>query len=191
MPQNELMNERMNLYPWLAIRVKANREEVVASALRNRGFEEFLPSYRCRRKWSDRIKDVQLPLFPGYLFSRFDVNNRLGVLTIPGVVHIVGIQKVPLPVDDAEIQALQTVVASGVSVQPWPFLRAGGQLVLGAGPLRGLEGILVSEKNEIRLIVSVKVLQRSIAVEVDRDWVVPKEKPAASRGSLALAAPAA
>ncbi len=162
---------------WFAIKVRANREAVVAAALRGRGIEEFLPTYLCHRRWSDRVKDVRLPLFPGYVFGRFVPGKRLPILTIPGVVHIVGVQKRPIPIEDTEIEALQVVVRNGVPAKPWPFMRTGDRLTVTAGPLRGLEGLLISEKNCCRLVVSLTLLQRSVAVEVNRDWVIPAFRP--------------
>jgi transcription antitermination factor NusG len=158
---------------WFALQVRQQSEKLAASALRNKGYEEFLPLYKCRRHWSDRIKLIDHPLFPGYLFCRLDPQNRLPVLTTVGVIQIVGIGKTPVPVDDAEIRAVQAIVESRLPVQPWPFLCAGQQVRLQGGPLRGLEGIFVSYKNEYRLVVSVTLLERSVAVEVDCDWVVP------------------
>lgn len=174
-------------YPWFAIRVKANRELVTAVALRSRGYEEFVPMYRCRRRWSDRVKDVHLPLFPGYVFGRFDSSDRLPVLTIPGVVHLVGIGRTPVPVENAEIEALQAVARSGIPTKPWPFLRVGDRIVLGTGPLRGTAGILLSEKDDDRLIISVTLLQRSVSVEIDRGWVVGVESHFAGRKLQLLA----
>ncbi len=162
-------------HEWFAIKVKANREAVTAVALRGRGYGEFVPMYRRRRPWSNRIREMQSPLFPGYVFGRFDAWNRLPVLMIPGVVGIVGIGRTPAPIDDAEIEALQAVVRSGAAAEPWPFLRSGDRVLLAAGPLRGMEGLFVSQKNEYRLVVSVTLLQRSIAVVIDRRWVVPVE----------------
>jgi transcription termination/antitermination protein NusG len=89
--------------PWYAIRVKSNREHVVSMGLRARGYEEFLPVYRSRRFWSDRRKDIDLPLFPGYVFCRFDVGRRQTVVTTPGVVSIVGVGRVPMPVSEEEV----------------------------------------------------------------------------------------
>ena len=88
----------------------------------NKGFEEFLPVYQCRRRWSDRLKEVEFPLFPGYVFCRLNPQYRLPLLTIPGVLHFVGIGKTPVPLEDAEITAIQAAVRSGLSTEPWPFL---------------------------------------------------------------------
>src|SRR5580658_10194171 len=93
---------------WFAVRVKSRCEKVVATIARNKGFEEFLPLYQSRSRWSDRLKAIELPLFPGYIFCRLDPRQRLPLLTIPGVLHFVGVGKVPTAIDDAEIAGIQT-----------------------------------------------------------------------------------
>ncbi len=158
---------------WFALRVKSRCEKVVSLMAQNRGFEEFLPVYRCRRRWSDRYKETEFPLFPGYVFCRLDPQHRLPLLTIPGVVHIVGISKTPVPIDDAEIAAIQAAVHSGLSAEPWPFLEIGQRVRLEDGPLAGLEGILVATAKQHRIVVSVTLLRRSVAVSIERDWVRP------------------
>jgi transcription antitermination factor NusG len=158
---------------WFAIRVKSRCEKIVAAMAQNRGFEEFLPLYHCRHRWSDRVKSVELPLFPGYIFCRLNPEYRLSLLTIPGVLHLVGIGKIPVPIDDAEIAALQSTVRSGLSAEPWSFLEVGQRVRLEDGPLVGLEGILVEAHQEQRLVVSVTLLQRSVAVAIERHWVRP------------------
>ncbi|HVB85942.1 MAG TPA: UpxY family transcription antiterminator [Candidatus Dormibacteraeota bacterium] len=153
--------------PWFALQVRARHETGVANFLSGRGYEPFVPMYQGRRRWSDRIKVVDTPLFPGYLFCRFDINNRLPILTTPGVIQVVGFNRTPVPVDDSEIGAIQNLVTSGFPSQPWPFLQAGDRVQIESGPLRGLEGLLVELKGSHRLIVSVTLLQRSVAVEID------------------------
>ena len=158
---------------WFAIRVKSRYEKLVASMARNKGFEEFLPLYQCRRRWSDRMKTVELPLFPGYVFCHVDPQNRLPLLTIPGVVHFVGVGRTPAPLEDAEIAAIQAAVRSGLSTEPWPFLEAGQHVRLEEGPLTGVEGIFVGTSKQDRLIVSLSLLKRSVAVTIERHWVTP------------------
>jgi transcription antitermination factor NusG len=143
----------------------------VAKQLNGKGYETFLPVYKSRRRWSDRIKQVELPLFPGYLFCRFDAMNRLPILVTPGIVQIVGFGKTPIAVDDAEIAAIRTVVGADVEKEPWPFLKVGQTVRVEYGALRGVEGILLNIKGSHRLVLSVTLLQRSVAVEVDSAWV--------------------
>jgi len=159
--------------PWFAIRVKSQYEKITAAVLHNKGYEELAPMYRSRRYWSDRVKELDLPLFPGYIFCRFDPLHRLPVLTSPGIVCIIGVGKTPVPVDDGEIARIQAIVSSGALAYPWPFLRVGQKVTITRGPLLGVEGFLVSLKNEYRLVVSITLLQRSVAAEIDRDCVEP------------------
>jgi transcription termination/antitermination protein NusG len=159
--------------PWFAVRVRSNCEHITVSALRDRGYEEFLPTYRRGGRFLNRMTDRALPLFPGYLFARFDPNSRLPILQIPAVLHILGIGQTPVPVDAAEIAAIQAMIASGLPIEPWPFLKVGERILIEQGPLAGLEGILVSARKNCRVVASVSLLQRSVAVEIDREWVRP------------------
>lgn len=158
---------------WFALKVRPKHEKSSAVALRNKGYEEFVPLRRCRRAWSDRMKDLELPLFSGYIFCRFAPENRLPILTTPGVAFIVGVGKMPAPVADEEIRALQSVVRSGLEAEPWPYLRIGQRVRVQDGPLAGVEGILVGSRRGRRLVVSVTLLRRSVAVEVDANWLSP------------------
>jgi transcription antitermination factor NusG len=167
------MSESPSVSPWFALHVKPRHEKVAAWALHNQGYEEFLPIYRSRRRWSDRIKELDIPLLPGYIFCRFDPDNRLPILMSPGVVAVVGVGKTPAPVAESEVAALQRVVQSGLRAEAWPFLKVGQAVRIELGPLAGLEGILTELKNRHRLVVSVTLLQRSVAVEIDRVWVSP------------------
>jgi transcription antitermination factor NusG len=138
-----------------------------------KGYEAYLPLYRSGRRWSDRVKQLDLPLFPGYLFCRFDVLDRLPILTTPGVISVVGAGKTPIPVDDEEIEAVRAILRSGLAARPCPFLQVGSKVYIERGPLTGLEGIIANTDKVYRLIVSVNLLQRSVAVEIDREWARP------------------
>ena len=169
------MNDETNLEPfrWFALRVKSRCERVVATLARQKGYEEFLPLYCVRRRWSDRFKSVELPLFPGYVFCRLDPRHRLPLMTIPGVMSFVGLGRIPVPIDDAEIAAIQTAVNSGLLAEPYPFLEVGQRVRLEEGPLQGVEGFLVEVRKQQRVAVSVSLLKRSISIEIDRNWVRP------------------
>ena len=173
----------MSSLPWYALQVRPRFEKVIASTLLNKGYEGFLPLYRHRSRWSDRMKEVELPLFPGYFFCRFDMNKRLPILVTPGVMHIIGIGKTPHPVDEEEIAALQSIVFSGLQAEPRSYLNLGERVRIEIGPLSGTEGILVALKGSKRLVVSVSLLQRSVSVEIDESWVVPIDPLRALRGS--------
>jgi transcription antitermination factor NusG len=156
-----------DVYPWFALQVRTRQEASVAQQLNGQGYERFLPLYKLRKRWSDRIKEVNTPLFPGYLFCRFNPQDRLPILKTPGVIQIVGFNNGPTAVDEAEIRSIQTLVTAGVPHQPWPFLAAGDRVRIESGPLLGLEGILIDVKRSHRLVLSVTLLQRSVAVEID------------------------
>jgi transcription antitermination factor NusG len=141
--------------------------------LRLRGYAEFLPIYRKRSRWSDRVKDVDLPLFPGYVFGKFDVRHRLPILAIPGVLSIVGVGRHPEPVKESELNAIRRLIESGLPVMPWPFLQAGDLVLIEKGALAGLEGLLIQFKGQCRVVVSLGLLQRSVSVEIDRTMVRP------------------
>ena len=113
-----------NVHPWYAVRVRSRFEFVTSAVLEEKGYETFLPSYRSRRAWSDRMKEVEIPLFPGYLFCRFDAADPYRVLNSPGVVSVISVGPRPLPVDEQEVASIQKVCRSGRDTQPWPS--AGG-----------------------------------------------------------------
>ena len=178
---------------WFALRVRPRFEKTVASIARNKGYEEFLPLHQCRRRWSDRFQSVELPLFPGYVFCQLNPEFRLPLLTIPGALHFIGIGRIPVPIEDEEIAALQAAMRSGLWAEPWPFLGVGQRVLLAEGPLAGLEGLLIEVRKKQRLIVSVTLLERSVAVEIERDWVRPldcsrSEYPRLLKPQLAAAA---
>ncbi|AMY12998.1 transcriptional activator RfaH [Luteitalea pratensis] len=158
---------------WFALRVKPRTERVVTESLAGKCYETFLPLHTERRRWSDRVKTMQMPLFAGYVFCRFDVQHRLPILTTPGVLHVVSTGQIPQPIDDEEIESLRLLVESGLPVEPWPFHYVGQRIRIIGGPLAGTSGILQSVKSKNRLIVSISLLQRSVAVEVPESSAWP------------------
>ena len=157
---------------WFALVTRPRHEKSAAVSLRAKGLEEFLPLHRARRRWTDRVQAIDLPLFPGYLFCRFGMEEYVRVVQTPGVRAVVGFGGKPVPVAASEIDALQAVLGSGCGVQPWPYLTAGDRVRLEDGPLAGIEGILLREKTQCRVVVSVELLHRSVAVEIARESVV-------------------
>jgi len=133
-----------------------------------KGYEAFLPLQMRRQRWSDRVKSVRSPLFPGYVFCRADVGNRLPLLTIPGILHFVGNGRVALPIDDREIAALE--FASRIPMDPCDFVEFGQRVRLDKGPMAGMEGFLVGEQ-EPQVVVSITALKRSAAIDIERQWV--------------------
>jgi transcription antitermination factor NusG len=160
-------------FNWYALYVHARKESLVASQLKGLGLECFLPTYKSVRKWSDRVKEVEQPLFPSYLFCRFDYQDRRAVVMTSGVLQIVGNGRTALPVASEEISAIQQAVSSGTSHQPWPYIEVGERVRVARGTLSGLEGILINFKGNHRVVLSVSLLQRSVALEVDLAWLVP------------------
>ena len=161
----------MSDFSWFALNTKPGSEKAVAFALRQKGYEEFVPLCREERRWSDRFKEVELALFPGYLFCRFGSEDRLRVLTTPAVTSIVGFGNTPAPVADQQILAIQAMIRSGLPLEPWHFLELGQPVRIERGPLRGLQGVLVQVKDLCRVVLSVTLLRRSVAVEIDRDMI--------------------
>jgi transcription antitermination factor NusG len=159
---------------WFAIRVRPKHEKTAAINLGRQGFEEYVPLHRVRRRWSDRVKELDAVLFPGYIFCRFPRHDRLRVLNSPSVESIVGFGKTDIPIDEAEIQAVRALVASGRPLAPWPFLRIGQKVAIDSGPLAGVRGVVLRDQDSWRVVVSVEALDRSIAVEVDRDMINPE-----------------
>ncbi len=158
-------------FPWYGIRTRSNQERNVAASFAGKGYECFLPVYRQRKRWSDRVVVAEVPLFPGYVFCRFDYWQRLPIMTTIGVVSIVGFGCDPAPIPDHEIQAIERVLKSGYTAEPHPFLRIGQRVSINHGALKGVEGVLLQKKSEWRLVVSVNMLQRSVSVEIDPSCV--------------------
>lgn len=152
---------------WLALQVRTGCESRITYGLLERGYVPFLPTYREKKRWSDRTKIVQVPLFPGYVFVRFDVGNNSSIISIPGVLRFVSARNLPLPIDDSEIDSLQITVDSGADCGPVAFLAPGQEVEIRQGALTGVRGTFVRFKNRMRLVVSVKLLMRSVFLELD------------------------
>jgi len=165
--------------PWFALQVRTRHETAIAGFLDAKGYEQFVPIYKVQKRWSDRVKVTEAPFFPGYLFCRFDPQHRLPILKTPGVIQVVGFNRIPTPIAETEIHAIQTLMASGLATQPWPFLAVGDRIRIDSGPLRGLDGIVVKLKDNRRLVVSVTLLRRSVAVEIDSALVEPNSAASA------------
>ena len=188
------MGVRNQPWPWFAILAKSGREKSASLLLESGGYECYVPTSKYRRHWSDRIKEIELPLFPGYFFCRMNPVNRLPVLITPGVIQIVGVGRTPIPVEEEEIAAIQRVGKSGLATMPWPYLEVGHVARIEEGPLRGLTGIVVKIKSGMKLVLSVSLLQRSVAVEIDRRWISsthadPRHFPAEGQASGSTSIP--
>jgi transcriptional antiterminator NusG len=150
---------------WYAAYIVTRHEKVVAQQLLRRGLESFLPLYRATRRWKNRRAQVELPLFPGYLFVRINIVERVRALEVPGVVHIVSVRGEPVALPDGEIESLRTAMQLRTS-EPCSYLASGQRIRIKAGPLQGLEGVVVRQDRQTRIIVSVDFIQRSTAVEL-------------------------
>jgi transcription antitermination factor NusG len=170
---------------WYAVCVRSRCEGLVSESLRTKGYDQFLPTYPCFRRWSDRKKEIEQPLFPNYLFCRFDVNRRLPILQSSHVISIAGAGKTSIAVSDQEIDAIRAIVRSGLPAEPWPHLIAGSKIYIERGPLAGLEGIALKVEKSYRLIVTVPLLQRAVMVEIDRAWARPIPEKAFIAGNPA------
>jgi transcription antitermination factor NusG len=171
---------------WFALQVRTRWEGSTAVLLSGKGYQTFLPTYKTKKRWKGRVREVESALFPGYVFCHFDAQKRLPILVTPGVISVVGQGRIPMAVDDTEIAAIQTVVASGLRAEPWPYLELGQRIRIEQDVLQGLEGILVNFKGNHRIVVSVSLLRRSVALEIDRSCVKPVgPAPSTAREHLA------
>lgn len=158
---------------WYALRVRTKCEKIVDVCLGQRDVEHFLPLYKKQTQWSDRVRTSLVPLFPGYVFARFSRERLHRVCTIPDFMYILGRGSVPEPLEEEEIVAVKRLVADGADVGPWPFCTAGQVVEVIRGPLIGLRGVYLRAKSESRLIVSLPLLQRSVATEIESYNVRP------------------
>lgn len=156
--------------PWFGLRVRRRSEQIASAALVNRGYNPFLPACKQTRRWSDRKKQVEEPLFPGYLFCRFDPHHRLPIISAPGVLALVGAGNLPTPIAEEEIEAIRVLIASGLPARPWPFVQQGDRASIIDGPLRGIEGIVTGLEGD-QLILSITMMRRSVSVQIEPHWV--------------------
>jgi len=160
---------------WHALYVRSRQEKSVQAQLDAKAHEVFLPLYCARHRWADRWKTVSSPLFPGYVFCRFNNKNRASVLATSGIIDVVRTGSQPASVDPGEIEALRRVVDSQLVAEPYAHLIKGETVTINEGPLKSLTGVLIQVRKGLRLVVSIELLRRSVLVEIDRDWVVPRK----------------
>jgi transcription termination/antitermination protein NusG len=152
---------------WYAVYTCSNREKKVAEEISQRGIENYLPTYRAARRWSDRRIQLDMPLFQGYLFVHFDLSDRLKVLQVPGVVRLVGFGGLPAPLPDQQIESLRGGLNSTLRAEPHPFLVVGRRVRIKRGPLAGMTGVLLKRKRQFRVVISVSLIQRAMAIDTD------------------------
>jgi transcription antitermination factor NusG len=158
---------------WYAAYTFANHEKRVAQQLEEHRIQAFLPTYQSIRRWKDRRKVLELPLFPSYVFVQMNVQNRLDVLRLPGVLGFVCFQGKPAPVESAEIENLRHGLVDGTAVHPHPYLKAGRMVRIRSGSMAGVEGVLVRKRDCTRVVLSISLLQRSVSVDIDEADVEP------------------
>jgi transcription antitermination factor NusG len=158
---------------WYAAYISANHEKRVAVQLGQRSVEHFLPLYESVRRWKDRRVKLQMPLFPGYVFVRLALRDRLQVLQVPGVARLVGFHGKPAALPDEQIEALRNGLGNSLATEPHPYLTAGRRVRVLRGPLAGLEGAVVRRKKRVRFVISVELIQRAVAVEVEEADLLP------------------
>jgi transcription antitermination factor NusG len=159
--------------PWYAAYTCPRHEKYVAQQLVQRHIGSFLPLYSSVRRWKDRRKRLELPLFPSYVFVQMTERNRLDILRLPGVVQLVCFQGKPAAIAPAEIEALRRGTSGSVVVQPHPYLKEGRRVRIVSGPMTGTEGIFVRRKQQTRLVISISLIQRSVAMEISEADVEP------------------
>jgi len=158
---------------WYAAYTRANHEKTVTRQLQQRSVECFLPLYERVRRWKDRRMRLQLPLFPSYVFVRLALGDRLRVLEIPGVARLVGFDGRPVPLPEGDIETIRTRLAGVSRVEPYPYLRSGRRVRILSGALEGLTGVVVRKKNRTRFVISLELIMRSVAVEIDDHMLGP------------------
>jgi transcription antitermination factor NusG len=161
------LQPRADQFHWYAAYTAANHEKRIAAELERRSIESFLPLCTSLRRWKDRRVQLELPLFPGYIFVHFSAPDRLRVLQIPGVVRFVGFGNGASPVPEQEIDRIRVVLDQGYLAEPYPYLDNGRRVRVKTGPLQGVEGIVVRRKSRTRFILSVALIQRAVALEID------------------------
>jgi len=152
---------------WYVAHTSANHEKRVTQQLLERSVENFLPLYDCVRRWKDRRMKLQLPLFPGYVFVRLLLRERLKVLQVPGVARLISFNGQPAVLPDTEVEALRAGLATRLRAEPHPYLTVGRRVRVKRGPLAGVEGILIRKKNACRVVLSLDLIMQSASVEVD------------------------
>jgi transcription antitermination factor NusG len=165
--ESALVSSQYSEERWYAAQTCANHEKRVQEQLCQRAVDAYLPVYASVRRWKDRRVSLDLPLFPGYVFVRLALRDRLPVLQTPSLVRLVGFGGQPTPLPDQEIEALRLGLTKELRIEPHPFLRVGHRVRVRSGPFQGLEGILVRKKNISRVVISLDLIMRSVATEID------------------------
>ena len=160
------------MHPWFALQTRPKNERKVECLLKQKGYDCFTPVYRSKRKWSDRIVEIDFPLFPGYVFCRFNSSALGKAVSTQGVTRVVGFGGTPAEVAREEIEALQLLTRTDFLREPWKYIPNGTLVLVETGPLAGIQGIISTDENKKQLVISVTLLQRSVAIQLDEDTVI-------------------
>lgn len=152
---------------WYAAYTCVHHEKRILRQLTERHIDGFVPLYHSVRRWKDRRKELDLVLFPGYVFVRIPLQERLRVLQVPGVVSFVNFNGLPTPLPEGEVEALRKAFAQGIFAEPHPYLKTGRRVLIRNGPFTGVEGVLLRKKDSYRFVLSIEMIMRSVAIEMD------------------------
>jgi transcription antitermination factor NusG len=172
-------------HPWYVVRVRPNSEWKTTASLTGRGYEVFLPLYRRAKEKARRV--VAVPLFPGYVFCRFDRQNLVPIVSATGVVQVLSRDRKPEAVEESEMFALQSMTGANMPLEPWPSFETGQKIKILHGPLAGVEGHVVRDATKPRLVVSLSLLRRSVVTQINREYLEPlvyAQQPSAGRRSI-------
>ena len=168
------MSETDQMPRWYAIRTRSRHEKLVRDRLAAEGIEQLLPTVFRLSQWKDRKRRIQIPLFGGYVFVHVPIRQRrLDILKVPGIVRIVGLNNIPEPVPDEEIESVQVFLKTTIRYDPYPYLAVGRRVEIRRGALKGLQGILIKKKNKFKFVLSVHLIQQSVALEIDASDIEP------------------
>ncbi len=170
---DSILADAFSVRSWYAVSVYPRHEKQVAQMCQAKGVNYLLPLYSSLRRWKDRRKRLEMVLFPGYVFVNIALTERLRVLVVPGVARFVTFRGQPAVVADCEIRALGVGMESGLSIQPHPYLQRGRRVRVRNGPMAGVEGILLRRKDKFRVVISIDLIARSVAAEVDEGDIEP------------------
>ena len=162
---------------WYAIHTRSRHEKFVRDQFAAKDITYLLPLHHKRSKWKDRIKMIEEPLFRGYIFAHFALQQKLPILQTAGVVRLVGLNGGPAPVPEEQIEAIRKMVECELPYDPHPYLKEGMRVRVARGPLQGAEGILIEKKKNYRLVVSIDLIQKAVAVDIDSADVEPADEP--------------
>lgn len=165
-------NNQYEISRWYALYTRSRHEKLVEKELQEKGISAYTPKRKIRRKWSDRVKLVEEPLFGGYCFARFPLIDKKQVFTQRGVVNIVNFSGRHVPVEDSVIESLKILTAGELTIDPFPYMKKGDRVVIKKGPFKGLEGYITEKRNKnTTLVVSVDAIMSSIKCVIEADLV--------------------